>query len=177
MFEVNHSSAGSAGNSYEPIPEGDYEVLIDKSELKKNLETGEEKIDMVFVVRNDVRQECQNRLIFNTMRRVKEPTPEDKACDGFFSKVVQGISKAALLPDGRKYNNVAEWAADLCGRAVIVTVKHSPGRDGRVFVNARYYSESKFPNVQHKRKDAQPSNGYTGSAMANEANDDDDCPF
>lgn len=174
-FATNYANSDSNA----PVPEGEYEVLIRKSEMGKDRNDAE-IVDMQLVIRNDVEQGQKNRIIFNALRRVSADklTESDKMCDGFFSPAVQGLSKAAQLPEGKSYDSIAEWAKDLLGKPIRVTVKHSTGRDGKVFVNARYYNPTKFPAVNHVPKDiAQTSGGSAGGYTAPAQVQDDDLPF
>ena len=71
-----------AENNYSIVPEGEYEVIITKAEESVH-RNGKPKIDLTFTIRNDVDQECKDRLLFLTMWKKREPSSDDMQVDGY----------------------------------------------------------------------------------------------
>lgn len=139
-MKINYDEAKS-----EIIPVGEYEVTIQEARMTYT-RSGTPCIDIPLIIREDIDENpVSSGRIFHTLWKRKEPTIADQACDGFSSKQVQMLSKAAGLPNGKAYDNMQEWCDDLKGRFLRVTVEHEE-YNGQTRARVKWTNESKRPN-------------------------------
>lgn len=148
-YSVNYDEAAEGS---EIIPEGEYECII-KYAGEDATNGGTVYMGVTFVVRNDVDQPCKNKYIWHHIWQKKEPTPADLACSGYSSKQINAVSKAAKLPNGKKYESLSDWADELKNKIVRVTVEHEEYQ-GKPQVKVKWINESKFPQCSHMWKNA-----------------------
>lgn len=176
-YSVNYADAIEGTDL---IPEGEYECII-KYASENVTRGGTVHMSVTLVVRNDVDQPCKNRYIWHNIWQKKEPSPADLACGGYSSKQINSLSKAAKLPNGKRYDSLEDWADDLKNRVVRVTVEHNE-YNGKTNARVKWVNESKYPNCQHKWKinsDEKPTSAYTNNNTDDfeEIPSDDDLPF
>lgn len=147
-FKTNTSKAQEGGNA--PKPEGDYEVIIDAAEVAKT-QTGKEKINVVYVIRNDVAQACQNGLIFESVWKKKSPNEDDQNIGGFDYGRLMAIADAAKLPDGKEYADLNEFLAELKGKVLRVHLYHDP-YEGKIYEKIDKHAPTTLTAVKHRAK-------------------------
>jgi hypothetical protein len=125
-FRTNTSKAQEGGNPLKP--EGDYEVIIDTAEVTRT-QSGKDKINIVYVIRNDVQQAYQNGLIFDSIWKKKEPNEDDQSIGGFNFGQLMAIANAAKLPDGKEYAGLDDFLAELKGKPLRVHLYHDDYND------------------------------------------------
>lgn len=176
-FKADFSKAQEGGNSLKP--EGNYEVVIDTAEVART-QSGKEKINIVYVIRNDVNQACQNGLIFDSIWKKKEPNPDDQSVDGFNFGQLMAVAGAAKLQSGKEYANLGEFLAELVGKPLLVHLYHDDYND-KMYEKIDEHSPTAHPNVKHKSKTRKPTaaparkSAPAPAPAASEA--DDDYPF
>ncbi|MDY0388313.1 MAG: DUF669 domain-containing protein [Methanolobus sp.] len=143
-FQVNHSEAGS---DRVLLPEGEYEVIF------KNVSEGLSKngipiVDIVLIVRNDVEQQFKNKYVWDTLWPVKTPTQLDRSVSGFSYKRIQQMSKAAGIPNGKEFSNIAEWCEEFANRVARVVIYHEL-YEGKTKAKIKWYNESNYPSCKH----------------------------
>ncbi|WP_445505794.1 DUF669 domain-containing protein [Niallia sp. 03091] len=145
MFTVDYDKAGQ---EFEPIKPGEYEVIVVNFELKK-AQSGNNQVVVDYEIRSDVDQPCQGQKILYDNFTVTE-----KAQWRF-----QAASKAAQFPNGVSFNSYKEWADTFLNKHL------------RLVVGEREFNGKKYPQVNgFKISEA--------SAPAGEINiSDDDVPF
>ena len=137
-------------NSFDLIPAGDYEVII-KAIEERTTQNGATGLNLTLIIRNDVEQKFQNRCIFHTLWKRREPTQADMQVQGYSFKQVMQLAKAAALPVGKAYNTVSELCADLINRVIKVNVIHEE-YNGKTNERVRYMNESAHPECKHVYK-------------------------
>lgn len=137
-------------NSFDLIPVGDYEVII-KTIEERTTQNGATGLNLTLIIRNDVDQKFQNRCIFHTLWKRREPTQADMQVQGYSFKQVMQLAKAAALPGGKAYNTVADLCADLINRVIKVNVIHET-YNGKTSERVRYMNESAHPECKHVYK-------------------------
>ena len=145
--------------SFELIPKGEYEVII-KAITERTTPTGATGLNLTFVIRNDVEQKCQNRYLFHTLWKRKEPTKADMQVQGYSFKQIMQLAKAAKLPSGKAYETVSELCADLINHVLKVNVHHDQW-NGQVREEIGFMNESAFPECKHIYKEKQPVSADT----------------
>lgn len=103
---------------YSLIPEGDYEVRIEKAE-RKTLSTGKEKLTITYVVRQDVEQECKNRYVFEDIWQEKD-NPQ------FFNrKRLNQLLGTQDIKEGTTFADINEVLDFLWNQSLIVHIGQS----------------------------------------------------
>lgn len=74
MPEIDVS--GFKPEQYDLIPDGTYECIIDKAEIKKSKSSGNNYISVELTIRSDVEQQCKGRKVFDVIAKDKEK-PDD----------------------------------------------------------------------------------------------------
>ena len=131
-------------------PEGDYEVIIDAAEVTRT-QNGKEKINIVYVIRNDVTQGCQNGLIFDSIWKKKEPNADDQSVDGFNFGQLMAVASAAKLPEGKDYANLGDFLAELVGKPLRVHLYHDDYND-KWYEKIDRHEPTTLTAVKHKTK-------------------------
>ena len=137
-------------------PEGDYEVIIVKAE-ERQTKNGKLGLNLSMVIRNDVDQTYKNGFIFHTLWKRREPTEADMQINGYGFGQVMALGKAAQLPDGKDYPDLAAFLQDLIGKPVRVHLVHDTYNNTER-ESVSYINPTKFPEVRHVNK-SQPSAG------------------
>ena len=152
MFSTNYDNVG---NGSELLPEGRYEVVIKTAQLNAT-KNDTPYIDVRMVIRNDVEQKYQNKYIFHSLWKKREPSPQDLSVDGYSFKQLMSLAKAAKLPSGKNYGSIEELCADFVGKCVIAEIEHKPDKNEQLRERVKFCYESAFPNCKHVFKEANP---------------------
>lgn len=152
MFSTNYDNIG---NGSELLPEGRYEVVIKTAQLNAT-KNDTPYIDVRMVVRNDVEQKYQNKYIFHSIWKKREPSPQDLNVDGYSFKQLMSLAKAAKLPSGKNYGSIEELCADFVGKCVVAEIEHQEDNSGKMRERVKFCYESAFPNCKHVFKEAAP---------------------
>ena len=114
FFQVNHSEV--QGTTFDPVPVGDYEVIISDVE-KKVFKSGNKGLSLILTIRDDVDQAARKRKLFENLAIT------EKALFKY-----QQYAKATGMPDGQTFNTeediqngFGQW---LQGKCLRVRVKH-----------------------------------------------------
>ncbi|MDE5945950.1 MAG: DUF669 domain-containing protein [Oscillospiraceae bacterium] len=179
-------------NDFDLIPTGEYEVIIKKIE-ERTTQNGATGLNLTLIIRNDTEQKYQNRCIFHTLWKRKEPTQADMQVQGYSFKQIMQLAKAAKLPSGKSYETVNDLCADLIDHVMRVTIGHDE-YNGQKREIVKFMNESRFPECKHVYKEkpavtadtvAQRPQEQFADATANisslddfiEVLSDDDVPF
>ena len=141
------------GVDYNKAPKGNvdigwYEAIIETAE-EGATQNGAPYLNIVLTVRNDVDQPCQDGTIYYPLYLKGSPSADDAACNGYSSKQVQGLSRAAELPNGQQYSSIQEWCDALVGRPVRIEV-YEDTYEGKTKIKSRYPGVSKRLPCEHK---------------------------
>jgi len=153
--EVKHmgfSTDYSEVNSFDLIPKGEYEVIIKKVE-ERTTQNGAEGINLSLVIRNDVDQKYQNRYIYHTLWKRKEPTEADMQVQGYSFRQIMQLAKAAVLPSGKNYESVTALCDDLVNRVIRITTDTETYQEKEREI-VKYMNESRFPECRHEFKES-----------------------
>lgn len=152
-FGTNYDSIPQGGS--EIVPEGFYECIITNAEIRKT-QNGKYKVGFMLTIRNDIQQQCTNRVLFLDIWRKKEPTPADEQVDGFNFSQLMAVSRAAQIPSGQSFDSLEQFLRALTGRLLIAEVKHEE-YNGKtlVRVDALRTAPTRFPECRHVQKQRQ----------------------
>lgn len=142
-FGVDYSKAPSGS-----VDIGWYEAIIKTAE-EGATQNGAPYINVVLTVRNDVDQPCQDGTIYYPMYLKSNPSDDDLACNGYSAKQIQGLSRAAELPNGKQYSSIQGWCDELVNRPVRIEV-YPDEYEGKVRNKSRYPGVSKRLPCEHK---------------------------
>lgn len=146
-FSTNYDDLGSS-----LLPEGKYECIV-KDAFPSETKKGTPYLDIRLVIRNDVEQKYQNKYIFHSIWKKKEPSEQDKQVDGYSFKQLMSLANAAGLPSGKNYASVEELCKDFVGKCVGVETEHDE-YDGKTNVRVKYCNKTEYPECKHVFKEA-----------------------
>lgn len=146
-FSTNYDDLGSS-----LLPEGKYECIV-KDAFTSETKKGTPYLDIRLVIRNDVEQKYQNKYIFHSIWKKKEPSEQDKQVDGYSFKQLMSLANAAGLPSGKSYASVEELCKDFVGKCVGVETEHDE-YDGKTNVRVKYCNKTEYPECKHVFKEA-----------------------
>ncbi|MFE5798161.1 DUF669 domain-containing protein [Streptomyces sp. NPDC056503] len=145
MFTVDYDKAGQ---DFEPIKPGEYEVIVVNYEQKES-STKKKMVVVDYEIRSDVDQPCQGqKLLFDNF------IVSDNTTWRF-----QAASKAAQFPNGVQFSSYKEWADTFMNKHL------------RLVVGEREYNGKTYPQVNgFKVSEAEAPAGEIKIS-------DDDVPF
>lgn len=143
-FSTNYENIGS-GN--ELLPVGKYECIV-RDAVPAATKNGTPYLDIRFVIRNDVSQKYQNKYIFHSIWKKKEPSEQDKQTDNYSFKQLMNLANAVKLPSGKNYASVAELCKDIAGKCCNVEIEHSDN-GGQTRERVKFCNQTSFPECKH----------------------------
>lgn len=155
MFKTDYSEVAD-GNVL--LPEGDYEVIfrhVGEGITQNNVT----RINISMVVRNDVDQKFKDKLVWDSLYQVRQPSEADLSCGGYSYKRIQSLSKGAGLPNEKEYGNLDEWCNDFENRCSRIVIKHEL-YEGKTRAKVKYYNETRFPVCKHVWKSPDEEEEY-----------------
>jgi len=151
-FGTNYEGIPTGGGL---VPQGNYEAIITNAEIKET-KNGKRKVGLMLTIRNDIQQNCQNRVLFIDIWRKREPTPADEQVDGFNFAQLMAVSRAVQIPTGQTFETLEQFLQALCGRCLIATVKHETYNGNTTArVDPLGTEPTKFPECRHVQKQRQ----------------------
>lgn len=149
-FGTNYDNIPQGGS--ELVPEGFYECIITNAEIRQT-QNGKYKVGFMLTIRNDVQQDCQNRVLFMDIWRKREPTPADEQVDGFNFAQLMAVSRAAQIPSGQNFDSLEQFLRALIGRLLIAEVQHDEyNGKTNARVDALHTAPTRFPECRHVQK-------------------------
>lgn len=137
----------SKNTGSEMIPEGAYECLISGAHTTESKFSGTPYIALSLVVRNDVEQECKNRIIRDSLYLSEKARP-------YSEKKMNTIMKCNDFPDGVEFDTDDAWCAAIIGLPLIVNVKHKLNDySGEMEAKVSFYKRTEHPDVSPAWKD------------------------
>ena len=130
--------------TYTLLPEGKYEVFVEKYDVVEKL-NGIERSSISFVVRKDVDSENGGRKIFTNISSAEN-----------FSWLINALSKAVGIPKDSEFEDLSDFLHALSGKSLVVKVKHRKGiKDpSKTYVNAvEFYPTTKGPYNEDETDD------------------------
>jgi hypothetical protein len=158
-----YSAAESGADKHDPLPEGDYEVAVEKAELKTLQSSGKIKISLWLRIRSDVEQEGKGRVVFDDIWKEKEH-PE------FFNrKRLNAILGALDTKDGTVFDTIQDLLSAIRGGHLIAhVVQEFDQFHGETINRVKFYNKSKVK----PQSLAPAASGTAGIELS-----DDELPF
>lgn len=148
-FGTNYENIPQGGGL---VPQGNYETVVTNAEIRQT-KNGKYKVSLTLTIRNDIQQDCQNRVLFIDIWKRREPTPADEQVDGFNFAQLMAVSRAAQIPSGQSFESLSRFLQALCGRCLIATVKHETyNGETTAKVDPLGTAPTKFPDCRHVQK-------------------------
>lgn len=145
---------------FEPLPIGEYECIISKTEVK-NSQAGNKMVVIEYTVRDDVEQEGRKRKIFENVVET-------------LAFKFQALSKAVGLPAGQEVGSIEEFASLILYKPVLLKNKHEE-YNGNTSDRVHYVNESKIGTS------AGSNAGFSGDPFGGSSKtidiQDEDLPF
>lgn len=162
-FGTNYENIPQGGGL---VPQGNYETVITNAVISQT-KNGKYKVSFMLTIRNDIQQDCQNRVLFIDIWKRREPTPADNQVDGFNFAQLMAVSRAAQIPSGQSFESLSQFLQALCGRCLIATVKHETyNGETSAKVDPLGTAPTKFPDCRHVQKQRQQAQNPAYSAPA-----------
>lgn len=160
-FGTNYDGIPQGGGI---VPKGPYETIITNAEIRST-RNGKYKVGFMLTIRNDIQQDCQNRVLFMDIWRKHNPTPADEQVDGFNFAQLMAVSRAAQIPSGQSFESLEQFLQALCGRCLLATVKHETyNGETTAKVDPLDTAPTAFPECRHVQKQRpQPQNPAYGA--------------
>lgn len=162
-FGTNYEGIPTGGGL---VPQGNYETVVTNAVISQT-KNGKHKVSLMLTIRNDIQQNCQNRVLFIDIWRKREPTAADEQVDGFNFAQLMAVSRAAQIPSGQSFESLEQFLQALCGRCLIATVKHETyNGETTAKVDALDTMPTKFPECRHVQKQRQQAQNPAYGAPA-----------
>ena len=162
-FGTNYEGIPTGGGL---VPQGNYETVVTNAVISQT-KNGKYKVSLMLTIRNDIQQDCQNRVLFIDIWRKREPTAADEQVDGFNFAQLMAVSRAAQIPSGQSFESLEQFLQALCGRCLIATVKHETyNGETTAKVDALDTMPTKFPECRHVQKQRQQAQNPAYGAPA-----------
>ena len=162
-FGTNYEGIPTGGGL---VPQGNYETVVTNAVISQT-KNGKYKVSLMLTIRNDIQQNCQNRVLFIDIWRKREPTAADEQVDGFNFAQLMAVSRAAQIPSGQSFESLEQFLQALCGRCLIATVKHETyNGETTAKVDALDTMPTKFPECRHVQKQRQQAQNPAYGAPA-----------
>lgn len=142
-FSTNYDNIGGSGL----LPAGRYECIV-KDAVPAVTKNGAPYLDIRFVIRNDVDQKYQNKYIFHSIWKKKEPTEQDKQVDGYSFAQLMSLANAAKLPSGKNYASVEDLCKDFVGKCANIEIEHHE-YNGKTSERVKYCNQTAYPECKH----------------------------
>jgi hypothetical protein len=163
FLKVDHNQA----SSFEPLPEGEYEVVIKETKVDKSQQKGTPYVGMTMVVRDepDINPVGRKRNIFHNMYYTEKTV-------GMF----QSLFKCLMFDQNREFDSLEQVAREIKGCTVRVKLRHEQYQDAqgntKTAERVHYFMESQKPLMR-------PTGGVDDDPFANSGVviQDDDLPF
>ena len=163
-----YNAAESGETKFEPLPEGDYEVSVEKIELRTLRTSGKVKVALQLRVRSDVEQEGKGRVIFDDVWKEKDH-PEY-----FNRKRINMLLGTQDVKDGTVFDTIQDVMNALQGARMIahVALEFDDFR-GETINRVKWYRSSKTkPQTLGTASSAPVTSGTASIEMS-----DDELPF
>lgn len=173
MFDVDYENESL-------LPEGDYECVVKGAFVTAtNGYAPREYFSVRFVVRNDVPQKYQNKVIFHAIwwRNEDKQTEDDRKIGGFSYKQIMNLCKGVGIPRGKSFKDLNELGEFMTGKCCLVHIVHDTWQ-GKTSAKVAWVNETKYPNCTHKfpvKNEVQPTNAAAVTEI--ETPEDEDLPF
>ena len=162
-FGTNYENIPQGGGL---VPQGNYETVVTNAVISQT-KNGKYKVSLMLTIRNDIQQDCQNRVLFIDIWKRREPTPADEQVDGFNFAQLMAVSRAAQIPSGQSFESLEQFLQALCGRCLIATVKHETyNGETTAKVDPLGTEPTKFPDCRHVQKQRQQAQNPAYGAPA-----------
>lgn len=146
---TNYDNIGSGS---ELLPVGKYECIV-KDAVPAVTKNGTPYLDIRFVIRNDVPQKYQNKYIFHSIWKKKNPTEQDKQVDEYSFAQLMGLANAVKLPSGKNYASVEDLCKDFVGKCANIEIEHHE-YNGKTSERVKYCNQTEYPECKHVFKTA-----------------------
>lgn len=101
-------------NDYSPLPEGKYEVFVDKFDEVTTVD-GIETSRIMFTIRKDLDSVNGNRKAFTNIKNAEN-----------YVWMFNAISKALGIPADTEYEGLEDFLDSIKGKSLVIKIRHKP---------------------------------------------------
>lgn len=187
LFTTDYSNIEDNNNDFQPLPEGEYEVVI-KNATERSTPNGKEETQFTLIVRNDLTKvpelaeqngKYANRHIFVDEWK-RDIDGEYKYKMDNFMHYLNGVG----VPEGTAIENFEQLLSMFTNKAVRVFVKQEENeyKGEKQIVNRVApwnFKHTRYPQMNHQWKDQDKETTKSGNPFINNGPDvnSDDLPF
>jgi hypothetical protein len=140
MIKILETENKDVKKEYDVMPEGAYEVFVDRVDAPEDM--GDiEKTGIMFRVRDDVDGDFKNRTIFTNITTAPN-----------MGWKLSNIARAAGVPAGTDFKNLTSYATAIQGKSLKVLVAHRE-YNGKTYVDAKAFYPTRLPAYRGKAAD------------------------
>lgn len=126
LIKIVETETKEVKKTYDTLPEGGYEVYVDRVDVTDNTD-GVEKGSIMFRIRDDVDGDFKNRTIFTNIT----------TADNMGWKL-SNIARAAGVPAGTDFKNLTEYLTAIKDKSLKILVAHRD-YNGKTYVDAKAF--------------------------------------
>lgn len=140
MIKILETENKDVKKEYDLLPEGAYEVFIDRVDAPEDM--GDiEKTGIMFRVRDDVDGDFKNRTIFTNITTAAN-----------MGWKLSNIARAAGVPAGTDFKNLTDYGLAIGGKSLKILVGHRE-YNGKTYIDAKAFYPTRLPAYAGKADD------------------------
>lgn len=137
-FKITFNEENAVSSEFEMVKEGKYEATIISAELQEF--NGEPNFSVGVEIRSDVAQDHQGaKILYNTVYLIGSGQWAES------TERKRDVFLKACGYRGKQELDLEKVEKEILNKNVLVTVKHKPNKEGKVYPKVTWFDETKFP--------------------------------
>lgn len=137
-FKITFNEENAVSSEFEMVKEGKFEATIISAELQEF--NGEPNFSVGVEIRSDVAQDHQGaKILYNTVYLIGSGQWAES------TERKRDVFLKACGYRGKQELDLEKVEKEILNKNVLVTVKHKPNKEGKVYPKVTWFDETKFP--------------------------------
>lgn len=137
-FKITFNEENAVSSEFEMVKEGKFEATIISAELQEF--NGEPNFSVGVEIRSDVAQDHQGaKILYNTIYLIGSGQWAES------TERKRDVFLKACGYRGKQELDLEKVEKEILNKNVLVTVKHKPNKEGKVYPKVTWFDETKFP--------------------------------
>lgn len=137
-FKITFNEENAVSSEFEMVKEGKFEATIISAELQEF--NGEPNFSVGVEIRSDVVQDHQGaKILYNTVYLIGSGQWAES------TERKRDVFLKACGYRGKQELDLEKVEKEILNKNVLVTVKHKPNKEGKVYPKVTWFDETKFP--------------------------------
>lgn len=137
-FKITFNEENAVSSEFEMVKEGKYEATIISAELQEF--NGEPNFSVGVEIRSDVAQDHQGaKILYNTVYLIGSGQWAES------TERKRDVFLKACGYRGKQELDLEKVEKEILNKNILVTVKHKPNKEGKVYPKVTWFDETKFP--------------------------------